>query len=82
MLGKKGKAEGGKQDVAQEKAVDKVWSDQVLHQSGSSEEDKKDKKEHEGKLENKVTEVNVGMEAIIALCRIHTKLESWVIHHP
>ena len=62
--------------------ADKVWSDWVSHQSGSGEEDKKDEKEHEGELENKVMEVNVGVEAIIALCRIHAKLDTWVIHHP
>ena len=59
--------------------MDKVWSNQVSHQNGSGEEDEK---EHEGELENKVTEVNVGVEMIITLCRIHAKLDTWVIHHP
>ena len=59
-----GKAEGGKEKVVQEKVVEKVQSNWVSHQSSSSEEDKKDKKEHEGELENKVMEVNVGVEAI------------------
>ena len=70
--GTEGKAESGEEDMAQEKAGDKVWSDQVLHQSGSSEEDKEDEKEHEGELENKVMEVYVGVEAI----------NTRVIHHP
>ena len=33
--------------------VDKVWSDWVSHQSGSSEEYEDDKKEYEGELEKK-----------------------------
>ena len=41
-----------------------MQSDWVLHQSGSSEEDKKDKKEYEGKLENKSME-GAWAEAII-----------------
>ena len=35
--GTDGKAEGSEEDVAQEKVVDKVQSDQVSHQSGSGE---------------------------------------------
>ena len=41
-----------------------------------------DKKEYEGKLENKVTKGNVRVEANIAWCRIHAKDDTWVIHHP
>ena len=44
----------------------------MSHQSGSGEEDEKGEKEHEGELENKVTEVYVGVEAI----------NTWIIHHP
>ena len=71
-----GKVGGGEEDMAQKKVVDKMWSNWVSHQSGSGEEDEK------GELQNKGTEVNVGVEAIIALHRIHAKLNTWVIHHP
>ena len=69
-----------------------VRSDQVAHQSGSSdkdEEDEEDEEEKEGKLENTSMEgaggvlwANVVAEAIIAFCGIHTSINTWVIHHP
>ena len=77
-----GKAEDDEENVAWENVVEKVQSDQVLHQSGSSKEDKKDKKEHKGKVENKVTDGFVTAEAIITHCRIHAKVNTWVVHHP
>ena len=80
--GIEGKAEGGDEDVVRERVADKVWSDQVPHQSGSSEEDEDTKKEYEGKLEKKVMEGNAKVEANIAHCRIHAKVNTWVIHHP
>ena len=42
--------------MAQEKAVGKVWSDQVSHQSGNGEENRDGEKKYEGKLENEVAE--------------------------
>ena len=62
--------------------TDKVWSNWVLHQSGSGEEYGDNKKEYEGKLENEETEGNVRVEENIAQCRIHAKDDTWVIHHP
>ena len=59
-----------------------MWSDWVSHQSGSGDENEDDEKEHEGGIENKMTEVFVGVEANIAHCRIHAKVNTWVIHHP
>ena len=52
--------------------AEKVQSNWVSHQSSSSEEDKKDKKEQEGELEKKVTEVYFRVEVI----------NTRVIHHP
>ena len=62
--------------------MDKVWSNWVSHQSGSGKEKGDGKMKYEGKLENEVTEGNVGVEANITHCRIHAKLDTWVIHHP
>ena len=79
--GMEGKVEGSKEDVVQEKVVDKVWSNQASHQSGSGEEDEDAEKDYEAKLENKVMEGNVGVEANITHCGIHAKVNTWVIHH-
>ena len=46
-----GKAEGGNEYVVQEKAVGKVQSDQVSHQSGNGKESGDGKKKCEGNLE-------------------------------
>ena len=47
--------------MAREKAVRKVWSDWVSHQSGNGEENRDGEKKYEGKLENEVAEGNVGV---------------------
>ena len=59
-----------------------MWSDQVSHQSGSGEENGDGEKKYEAKLENEVMEGNVGAGAKITWCRIHAKVDAWVIHHP
>ena len=82
MLGHRRQGRWQQEDVGREKVVDTVQSDQVSQQSGIGEEDEKDEKEHEGELGNKVTEVFVGVEAIITCCGIHAKVDTWVIHHP
>ena len=73
--GRKGKAEGSEEDVVQETAAKKVWSNWVSHQGGSSEEYEDDEKKYEGELEHKVMEGNVGAEANITCCGIHAKVE-------
>ena len=67
--------------MVREKAA-KVQSDWVLHQSGSGEENRDGEKKYEGKLENEVTEGNVRVGVKIAWCRVHAKIDTWVIHHP
>ena len=59
-----------------------MQSDQVLHQSGSGKENGDGEKKYEAELENEVTEGNVGVGARVACCRIHAKVDAWVIHHP
>ena len=51
--GMEGKAEGGEENMVQEKVGEKLWSNWALHQSGSS---KEEEKEQEGKLEKEVME--------------------------
>ena len=46
-----GKAEGDDKYVAREKVAGKVWSDQVLHQSGNGKESGDGEKKCEGELE-------------------------------
>ena len=62
--------------------VGKVWSNQVSHQSGNYEENGDGEKKYEGKLENEVTEGNVRAGVKITWCRVHAKIDTWVIHHP
>ena len=62
--------------------MDKVNSDQVLHQSGSGEENGDGEKKYEGKLENEVMEGNVRVGARVSHCGIHAKIDTRVIHHP
>ena len=68
--------------MVQEKVAGKVWSDQVSHQSGNNEENRDGEKKYEGKLENEVFEGNVRVGVKIAWCRVHAKIDTWVIHHP
>ena len=59
-----------------------MWSNQVSHQSGNYEENGDGEKKYEGKLENEVTEGNVRAGVKITWCRVHAKIDTWVIHHP
>ena len=60
----------------------KQWINWVLHQSGSGKENGDGNRKYEGKLENEVTEGNVKVGVKIAWCRVHAKIDTWVIHHP
>ena len=68
--------------MARENAGDEVQSDWVLHQSGSSKENRDGEKKCEGELENEVTEGNVGAGVKITWYGVHAKIDTWVIHHP
>ena len=68
--------------MAREKVVGKVQSDQASQQSGNGKENRDGEKKYEGELENEVTEGNVGVGVKITWCRVHAKIDTWVIHHP
>ena len=48
-----GQAAGNKEEMVQQKAGDKMGSDQAAHQSGSGKEDEEDEEEKEGELDNR-----------------------------
>ena len=63
--GMEGKAEGGEENVAQEKVAETLQSDWALHQSGGGEEDNKEKKGAGGQTGEKWQQKGLGQRRSI-----------------